>query len=35
MFIPISLHYTKNHLWLMRIGSDHFFVGITDFAQKQ
>lgn len=35
MFIPKSLHYTKNHLWLMRIGADHFFVGITDFAQKQ
>lgn len=35
MFIPRSLHYTKNHLWLRKIGLYDFYIGITDFAQKE
>ncbi|WP_042721739.1 glycine cleavage system protein H [Flavobacterium sp. B17] len=35
MLIPKNLYYTKNHLWLRKIGSYDFCVGITDFAQKE
>lgn len=35
MFIPRALYYTKNHLWLRQIGLYDYFVGITDFAQKE
>ncbi|ABQ07455.1 glycine cleavage system protein H [Flavobacterium johnsoniae] len=35
MFIPKSLYYTKNHLWLRQVGLYDYFVGITDFAQKE
>lgn len=34
MFIPKSLYYTKDHLWLMKVGSGQFFIGITDYAQR-
>lgn len=34
MFIPKSLYYTKDHLWLMRVGANQFFIGMTDYAQK-
>ncbi|KIA97987.1 MULTISPECIES: glycine cleavage system protein H [unclassified Flavobacterium] len=35
MFIPRSLYYTKDHLWLRKIGSCDFYIGITDYAQKE
>lgn len=35
MFIPKALYYTKNHLWLRKIGLYDYFIGITDFAQKE
>lgn len=35
MFIPKGLFYTKNHLWLRQIGLYDYFIGITDFAQKE
>ncbi|MNQ25351.1 Glycine cleavage system H protein [compost metagenome] len=35
MFIPRALYYTKNHLWLRQVGLYDYFVGITDFAQKE
>lgn len=35
MHVPKSLYYTKNHLWLRKIGLYDFCVGITDFAQKE
>ncbi|KQX00792.1 glycine cleavage system protein H [Flavobacterium sp. Root420] len=35
MYIPRALYYTKNHLWLRQIGLFDYFVGITDFAQKE
>ncbi|WP_026726997.1 glycine cleavage system protein H [Flavobacterium denitrificans] len=35
MFIPKGLYYTKNHLWLRKIGMCDFFIGITDFIQKE
>lgn len=35
MLIPKNLYYTKNHLWLRKIGAYDFCVGITDFAQKE
>jgi len=35
MFIPRALYYTKNHLWLRQIGLYDYFIGITDFAQKE
>ena len=35
MYIPKALYYTKNHLWLRQIGLFDYFVGITDFAQKE
>lgn len=35
MFIPRALYYTKDHLWLRQIGSHDYFIGITDFAQKE
>ena len=35
MFIPKGLYYTKNHLWLRQIGLYDYFIGITDFAQKE
>jgi len=33
MFIPKSLYYTENHLWLRQIGLWDFYIGITDYAQ--
>lgn len=35
MFIPKLLYYTENHLWLRQVGEYEYFLGITDFAQKQ
>ncbi|MCI3936318.1 glycine cleavage system protein H [Chryseobacterium aahli] len=35
MIIPKNLYYTKNHLWLRKIGLCDFCIGITDFAQKE
>lgn len=35
MFIPKSLYYTKNHLWLRKIGLWDFYIGITDHAQNE
>lgn len=35
MFIPKGLYYTKNHLWLRKIGMYDFFIGITEFVQKE
>lgn len=35
MFIPKNLYYTKDHLWLRKIGLYDFCIGITDFAQKE
>ncbi|REC79633.1 glycine cleavage system protein H [Chryseobacterium elymi] len=35
MLIPKNLYYTKNHLWLRKIGLYDFCIGITDFAQKE
>ncbi|MGM0407597.1 MAG: glycine cleavage system protein H [Bacteroidota bacterium] len=32
---PKNLYYTKQHLWLQKIGSYDFCVGITDFGQKE
>jgi len=35
MFIPSALYYTENHLWLRPVGLYDYFIGITDFAQKE
>ncbi|PWN58160.1 glycine cleavage system protein H [Chryseobacterium viscerum] len=35
MLTPKNLYYTKNHLWLRKIGLYDFCIGITDFAQKE
>lgn len=35
MLVPKNLYYTKNHLWLRKIGLYDFCTGITDFAQKE
>ncbi|MEP6928454.1 MAG: glycine cleavage system protein H [Flavobacterium sp.] len=35
IFIPKGLNYTKNHLWLRKIGSCDFYVGLTDYMQKE
>jgi glycine cleavage system H protein len=32
--IPSDLHYTAEHEWVRRTGSDSVQVGITDFAQS-
>ena len=32
--IPIDLHYTEEHEWVLRTGEDTVRVGITDFAQS-
>lgn len=32
--IPSDLHYTSEHEWVRRTGSDSVQVGITDFAQS-
>jgi glycine cleavage system H protein len=32
--IPADLHYTTEHEWVRRMGSDTVRVGITDFAQS-
>jgi glycine cleavage system H protein len=32
--IPADLHYTSEHEWVRRTGSDAVRVGITDFAQS-
>ena len=32
--IPSDLHYTSEHEWVRRTGSDSVRVGITDFAQS-
>lgn len=34
MFLPDDLFYTTEHLWLITIGRQDNYVGITDFAQK-
>ncbi|MCK0131280.1 glycine cleavage system protein H [Flavobacteriaceae bacterium F08102] len=34
MQVPKSSYYTKQHLWLQKIGLCDFYVGITDFGQK-
>lgn len=33
--IPKNIYYTKQHLWLQKIGLYDFCVGITDFGQKE
>lgn len=33
--VPKNIQYTKQHLWLQKIGLYDFCVGITDFAQKE
>lgn len=33
--IPINIYYTNQHLWLQKIGLYDFYVGITDFCQKE
>ncbi|WP_246124295.1 MULTISPECIES: glycine cleavage system protein H [Bizionia] len=35
MQIPKNIYYTKQHLWLQQIGLYDFYVGITDFGQKE
>ncbi|AZA51789.1 glycine cleavage system protein H [Chryseobacterium sp. G0201] len=35
MLTPKNLYYTKNHLWMRKIGLYDFCIGITDFAQKE
>jgi glycine cleavage system H protein len=35
MQIPKNIYYTKQHLWLQKIGLYDFYVGITDFGQKE
>jgi glycine cleavage system H protein len=35
MQVPKNIYYTKQHLWLQRIGMNDFYVGITDFGQKE
>ncbi|MET3037569.1 glycine cleavage system protein H [Chryseobacterium sp. NRRL B-14859] len=35
MLVPKNLYYTKNHLWLRKIGLYDFCMGITDFVQKE
>ena len=35
MQIPKNIYYTKQHLWLQKIGLNDFCVGITDFGQKE
>lgn len=35
MEIPKNIYYTKQHLWLQKIGLFDFYVGITDFGQKE
>ncbi|GHC53803.1 glycine cleavage system protein H [Ulvibacter litoralis] len=33
--VPKNRYYTKDHLWLQKIGIYDFYVGITDFGQKE
>ena len=33
--IPKNIHYTKHHLWLQKIGRYDYYVGITDYGQKE
>lgn len=33
--VPKNIYYTKQHLWLQKIGLYDFCVGITDFGQKE
>ncbi|GGG43863.1 glycine cleavage system protein H [Bizionia arctica] len=35
MQIPKNIYYTKQHLWLQKIGLYDFYVGLTDFGQKE
>ncbi|AZB11656.1 glycine cleavage system protein H [Chryseobacterium sp. G0162] len=35
MLTPKNLYYTENHLWLRKIGLYDFYIGITDFGQKE
>lgn len=35
MQVPKNIYYTKQHLWLQKIGLYDFCVGITDFGQKE
>ncbi len=33
--IPKNIYYTQQHLWLQKIGTHDFYIGITDFCQKE
>lgn len=33
--IPKNIYYTKEHLWFQKVGLYDFYVGITDFGQKE
>jgi len=33
--IPKNIYYTNQHLWLQKIGLYDYYVGITDFGQKE
>lgn len=33
--VPKNIYYSQQHLWLQKIGSLDFCVGITDFGQKE
>ncbi len=33
MFQIDEIQFTKDHIWLKKIDSDQYYVGITDFAQ--
>jgi len=35
MQIPKNIYYTKEHLWFQKVGLYDFYVGITDFGQKE
>jgi len=35
MQVPKNIYYTKQHLWLQKIGQNDFYVGLTDFGQKE
>lgn len=35
MQIPKNILYSQQHLWLQKIGKYDYYVGITDFGQKE
>ncbi|OBX22119.1 MULTISPECIES: glycine cleavage system protein H [Bizionia] len=35
MQVPKNVYYTKQHVWLQKVGRNDFCVGITDFGQKE